>query len=59
MPRTQKKKPMADERYEVTVWDIREGDIVKKLWDASYEEAEEVREHYADEPFHEVQIEER
>lgn len=54
-----KQKPMEDERYDVTVWDLRDGDIVKKLWEAAYEEAEEVREQYADEPFYDVQIEEK
>lgn len=58
MARKQKQKPWADERYEVTVWD-HEGDVVKKLWDATYEEAEEVREQYVDDPLKTVVIEER
>lgn len=56
--RRPKKKPTNDERYEVTVWD-HEGDIVKKLWDATHEEAEEVREQYEDDPFKTVVVEER
>jgi hypothetical protein len=52
------KKPYEDERYVVTVWD-HEGGIVKKLWDATYEEAEEVREHYEDDPLKTVIVEER
>lgn len=49
MARKQKHKTDDDERYEVTVWD-HEGNIVKKLWDASYEECEEVRNQYEDDP---------
>jgi len=47
-----------EERYEVTVWD-HEGDIIKKLWDASYEEAELMREQYADDQMKTVVVEER
>lgn len=46
-----------EQSYEVTVWDMREGDIVKKLWNADAIEADQVREQYADEPFIEVQFE--
>ena len=44
--------------FEVTVWD-HEGDVVKKLWDATYDEAEAVREQYADDPFFAVVVSER
>lgn len=47
-----------EERYEVTVWD-HEGDIVKKLWDASSEEAQAVSDYYADDPLKTVIVEER
>lgn len=47
-----------EERFEVTVWD-HEGNIVKKLWDASDDEVEEVREQYGDEPLKTVVVEER
>ena len=54
-----RKKPEVDEStYEVTVWND-EGDIVKKLWEATIEEADEVREEYADDPFKTVIIEEK
>ena len=43
--------------YQVTVWNIATGDIVKKLWEATEEELDEVEEQYRDEPFHEIQIE--
>lgn len=58
MARKPKQQPVDDERYEVTVWD-HEGDIVKKLWEATYEEAEEVREQYEDEPLLTVVVERR
>lgn len=54
----QKQKPWDDERYEVIAWG-HEGEIVKRLWDASYEEAEEVRGQYEDEPGLTVDIRER
>ena len=47
-----------EERFDVTVWD-HEGNVVKKLWDATDDEAEEVREQYADEPLKTVVVEER
>lgn len=46
------------ESYEVTVWGL-EGEIVRKLWEATYEEAEEVREEYADDPFRTVVVDRR
>ena len=42
-------KPKTEMRYEISVWNF-EGDVVKKLWDASEQELDEVREQYADEP---------
>jgi hypothetical protein len=56
--RKQKQKPWADERYDVFVWD-HEGDVVKSLWDATYDEVEEVREQFADDPLKIVVVEER
>ena len=43
--------------FEVTVWDITNGDIVEKLWRASNAELDEVEEKYRDWPFIEVQSE--
>lgn len=48
-----------DQEYEVTVWDIVEGDIVKKRWNATASEADEIREQYADDPNKSVQVEPR
>lgn len=47
-----------EERFDVTVWD-HEGNIIKKLWDASSEEAQAVSEQYADDPLKTVVVEER
>lgn len=58
MPRKPKQKPWADERYNVSVWN-HEGDVVKTLWNATYEEAEGVQEQYDDDPLHVVVVEER
>jgi hypothetical protein len=38
-------------RFEVTVWDDLEGNILKKLWEATPDEAHELREQYADTPY--------
>ena len=59
VPRREKKKLIDDERYVVTVWNIMDGSIEKKLWNATYEEAEGVRAQYSDEPFCDVQVEEK
>jgi hypothetical protein len=45
--------------YEVTVWNDSNGDIVKKLWEATEDEVDDIRERYEDEPFHSVVVEER
>lgn len=59
MARKPKPRPVEEnESFEVTVWD-HEGDIVKKLWDATYEEAEEVQAQFEDDPFKTVVVERR
>jgi hypothetical protein len=58
MSRKPRLKSSEDERYEVTVWD-HDGNIVKKLWDASYDETEEVRGQYDDEPLMIIDVRER
>lgn len=47
---------MAEPRYEISVWNIVEGDLVKKLWEATEAELAEIEERYRDEPFYEVVI---
>lgn len=54
-----KKRKEPEETYDVTVWNLTNGEIAKKLWRATYEEAEELREYYADEPMYDVVVEER
>lgn len=45
-------------RYEITVWDITDGSILAKEWDASWTTVEEVYEQYEGEPWADVQVEE-
>jgi hypothetical protein len=55
-----KAREAEDERtFEVTVWDMTNGDIVKKRWDATSAEVAEIEEEFRDEPFREVKVEER
>lgn len=57
-----KRKPLEEpeERtFEVTVWNMMDGDIVKKAWSATQAEVDEIEEYYGDEPLYSVQIEER
>lgn len=42
-------------RYEVTVWDLRNGDVVKKAWRATSAELDQIEEQY-DEPWHAVVV---
>lgn len=44
-------------RFRVTVWNLTEGDIEKKLWEASQREVDEIEARYEDEPGFEIQIE--
>lgn len=53
----QKKEP--EELYVVRVWNITEGDIIKVHRDVTYAQAQEIREQYADEPFYEIQVDDR
>ena len=43
-------------RYEITVWNQSNGDVVAYRRDATEEELEQMQEWYEDEPFHEVVI---
>jgi hypothetical protein len=47
---------MAEPRYEISVWNNVEGDVVQKLWDASQDDYDALLEQYEDEPFYEVVI---
>lgn len=48
--------PKTEMHYEVTVWNQTNGDIERKVWDATEEELEELREWYEDEPWLEIVI---
>lgn len=57
--RRKKTSPPHDgELFEVTVWDWQ-GDILKKIREATFDEATAVQEEYADDPLVTVVIEER
>lgn len=45
--------------YEITVWEIDNGDIKEKYWIATADELDDVLHQYRDEPEFEVQFEER
>jgi hypothetical protein len=47
---------MAEPRFEISVWNNVEGDVIKKLWDASQDDYDALLEQYEDEPFYEVVI---
>jgi hypothetical protein len=41
---------------EISVWNTFEGDVVRKLWDASWDDYDDLIEQYEDEPGYEVVI---
>ena len=47
---------MTEPRCEISVWNIVEGDLVEKLWEATEAELSDIEERYRDEPFYEVVI---
>jgi hypothetical protein len=54
-----KRKPKEpDEHLEITVWD-HEGNIVKKLWDATWDDYEHVKTQFEDDPLKTVVVDER
>jgi len=52
-----KKKNNGKVRYEVTVWNMVNGDIVRKLWDADADDVSEIREQYGDNPLMQIIVE--
>jgi len=57
MPRRSK---VIDERtFDVTVWDMLDGDIVKKIRNATESEANAIEQEFLDDPMRAVSIEER
>jgi hypothetical protein len=53
-----KLKKRDDRVFDVTVWNLMDGDIVKKGWSLSPAEVAEIEEQFEDEPMCQVQIEE-
>lgn len=51
-----RKKPKTETRYEISVWNIVEGDVVKKLWEATEAELADIEEWYRDESFYQIVI---
>lgn len=51
---TCKRKP--EMHYEVTVWNQTNGNVERKLWDATEEDLEAVHDEFEDEPWCEVVI---
>lgn len=58
-PRRKAPKPADDERFDVQVWDMRDGDLVKLHRDVSADEADRIRAEWEDEPFTSVIVEDR
>lgn len=46
-----------DQTFEITVWDIANGDIVKKYWEADSKVLDQVQEDYGDDPRFDIQVE--
>ena len=62
MPRGEDGKflsPKDIRKYEVTVWDMLDGDIIEKLWEATERDLRELEERYRDEPGVEIEIEDK
>jgi hypothetical protein len=52
MPRKKQRICTDDEQlYEVTVWDVVDGDIVTKLWEATAADLDYIEQLYGDEPW--------
>lgn len=51
-----KRKPKMEVRYEISVWNITNGDLVRKLWEATEADRGQIEEQYDDEPFYEIVI---
>jgi len=44
-------KPARSRRFEISVWNNSNGDLVRKTWDATEADLDEIEEFYLDEPF--------
>lgn len=43
-------------RFDVEVWDLLDGDLVEKLWDATEEEADGIHDRYEDDPMKMISV---
>ena len=46
-------------KYEITVWNMIDGDILEKNWEATERDLDDIEERYRDEPNIEIEIEEK
>jgi hypothetical protein len=51
-----RRKPKTEIHYEISVWNIVEGDLVRKFWDATEDYLADIEEQYRDEPFYSIVI---
>jgi predicted SnoaL-like aldol condensation-catalyzing enzyme len=49
----------ANDRFEVDVWRIEDGEHIKKLWDATQEEVDEVQEQYGDDMAYDIVVKQK
>jgi hypothetical protein len=56
-PMTDQVRGEDPETFEVTVWDIVNGDVVKKLWRATQEDLDDLERLYGDDPQYEIVVE--
>lgn len=51
-----KRNAKTETRYEISVWNIVEGDLVKKVWEGTEAQLQDIEERYGDEPFYDIVI---
>jgi len=49
-------KPVRSRRFEISVWDNSNGNLVQKLWNTTGAYLDEIEEFYSDKPFIDVVI---
>lgn len=55
-PKQSPAEARTETHLEISVWNNFEGDVVKKLWDASWDDYDDLIEQYEDEPGYDVVI---
>jgi hypothetical protein len=51
-----RQKPKTETRYEISVWNISEGDLIRKFWNATEDYLADIEEQYSDEPSYSIVI---